>query len=78
MTSSLITLILLFQTPVLSTAKSIWSETPGTWNNESFIKTSYPLGNGRLGGVNSTPYLLGHTIANQKFLDNSYDSWDVW
>jgi hypothetical protein len=32
----------------LTTAKTIWSVTPGNYTN--FITTALPLGNGRLGG----------------------------
>jgi hypothetical protein len=64
MTWTFFFLVLLSEAPGLSAAKSIWSETPGTWDNGGFIMTSYLLGNGRLGGVNNALHSLVLTIAN--------------
>jgi hypothetical protein len=51
MASPLLFLTLLSQLPSLVAAKSIWSDIPGTWDNQQFIWTALPLGNGRLGGM---------------------------
>jgi hypothetical protein len=62
--------VALLQVATLGSARSLWSAQPATYapqsSDETILKTTYPIGNGRLGGKSSHVHLQLATSPNDK------------